>query len=470
MPVKLQNSPFGKLLTFGGISLAVIGLVAVWTSDENVPVDTSEKENTALAVPIDSQSQATSDTINEDMTRLAAQLEEVKRKIKEGNSSQPAVIKNGEIDEELLMRIVDTKVAEKLAALDNGSTNMTVNKGIDDELSGYVTFGENTTSDGTSEIDFGDTSDDVSLDGYHIGKDNSYSAESVDSGSLEWIVPVGSDDKGKDNLFSDINAAGDGLFGDNTTQNNNDKKADVIQYATLDREAVLFDALLATDMVGVVPTDGGVQSPFTFKIELGKENFATSGIHLPHLAKMRMSGYAVGEWGKSCVQGVITRATFVFEDGMISNVGASNEGGGEASKIAFVTDAYGDPCITGEKYSNLSEYASISGGLAGLGAIGSAISAQQFTTTQGTDSASQVFTGNTFKNAIGSGASTGLDAVNQAVAARYANVRDLVVAQANRVVVIHLSAQLNIDYDPNGRKVINDNFDKEVELFYEEAE
>jgi integrating conjugative element protein (TIGR03752 family) len=465
MAAKLGTSPLGKLLSMIGLVIGGIALVAVFMSDENVPTPNAPKPEGDLARVVDTSSNAASDTINEDMTRLAAQMEAVKRQNDElqkrlaANSERDSIVNGGEVDEVALSQMVDRLVAKRLG---EGSTNMVVSKGVDEELKGYVTT--NNEEDQPPKIEFGDDPSDVELDGYVIGDDV---ASPVGTDSIVWINPVGSRDKENGGLFGDIQESGGGLFGEDGEGEGEteEDKVKVIEYATLDKEAVLFDALLATDMVGVVPTDGNVQSPFPFKLELGKENFATSNIYMPHLAKMRMSGYAVGEWGKSCVQGIITSATFVFEDGVIATVS-----GDEGGKLAYVTDAYGDPCISGKKYSNLSEYASISGGLSALGAVGSAISAQQFTPTQSAGTTSQVFTGNTAKNAIGSGVSGGLDTVNQAIAARYANVRDLIVARANQVVVIHLLEQLNIDYDPNGRRVINEQFDEELEAYYEPTE
>lgn len=61
----------------------------------------------------------------------------------------------------------------------------------------------------------------------------------------------------------------------------------------------------------------------------------------------------------------------------------------------------------------------------------------------------------------------GINAINQVVAQRYANVRDIVVAPAGEYV-LNMTKQLNIDYDPNGRKLINDDFDSELEAYRED--
>jgi integrating conjugative element protein (TIGR03752 family) len=310
----------------------------------------------------------------------------------------------------------------------------------------------------------------ASLGGYVIGDEKSTSTEV----QYEWTSPIGEESSEKGLIDGFINKA-DGAFDiSKEFAGNTSTKIKSIQYATIDKEAILYDAVILTELVGVVASSSTVKSPFKFKLELGQDNLATSGINMPHLAEIRMSGYGVGEWVTSCVQGIITSATFVFSDGTISNAVIGKSGSGKSSggnnqgQIGFITDEYGSPCIKGEKYSDLAEYASVTGGLSVLAGFGSAATNAQFDTQSNASQVNKVFTGDMVKNMAGEGLESGASAINQVMAARYKNIRDLVVADAGQYVTVHLSQQLNIDYDPNGRKILNQNFDVELSEYYEQ--
>lgn len=189
----------------------------------------------------------------------------------------------------------------------------------------------------------------------------------------------------------------------------------------------------------------------------------TSNIKLPQIRTMRMSGFVVGEWSTSCVKGYITSATFVFADGMISTVGSSEN---EAERLGYITDEYGEPCIQGDKYSSLNEYAAIHGGLSSLSSVASALSNAQFDTEDSLGGATQVFNGSQTKLAIGDGVSGGLTAISDTIAARYANVRDFVIARPETVIV-QLNKAIPIDYDTSGRKILNERFEQQLQEYYE---
>lgn len=463
MSTVLNNSPALKL---AGVAVIVIGSVMLFSMGSDESVGSSSSSNEAKA-GVQSKSvdpeklQAEKDTASQDRIRLSAQLQALMdevRTLKGQIAAKQSSTSNVAIDESEVEAIAKRVLTERDTrdAVSSSSTGMNVGNDIDSELEGYV-LGDDVVEE-KPNIDFGEVSNNentVGLSGYSVG------AESVGQESVEWVLPADSEDS--NGLFDEFLSKKDEL---NFTESSEEKKENnFVQYATLDKEAILYDAVLLTDLVGVTAYSGAVTSPYYFKLELGRDNIMTSGINLPHVAQMRMSGYAVGEWSKSCVAGTITSATFVFDDGTIHSVGST--GGAQGQGIGYISDPYGSPCITGEKYSDLMEYASVNGGLSALAAIGEGLSSAQFDTLDSASGLQQAFTGSQGELAVGEGLSGASTAFSNVIAKRYENTRDLVIANSGQYVVVQLTQQLAIDYDPNGRKILNENFESDLEEFYE---
>jgi len=119
---------------------------------------------------------------------------------------------------------------------------------------------------------------------------------------------------------------------------------------TIPKNATIFNAYLATALVGRVPTGNSLNQPYRFKIISGVGGVSSNSFQLPsEVATMTFTGVASGDWGLSCARGKIDSVTFTFNDGEIVTQNGSGGNG-----IGWISNEYGDPCITGEKVSNSS--------------------------------------------------------------------------------------------------------------------
>ena len=465
MSTVLQNSPALKLAGIVVAIVAVVGVFSALSSDDDAIVTADSKpDHIQKAKPVKADPDA-QDTAAQDRARISAQMAQMLNRVDELEKlaqqvGSPVGDSSDDIEGEKISQLIEQKIQEKygLSLPSEGSTSMWVGQSSDEVLSDYVVAEEADAEQGQGEplpqnINFSDDAG-ASSGEFSVGAFTS-------SNDVEWVMPA---DAKEDGLFESFSKEKERInFGESKEEKEKDK---FVQYATIDKEAILYDAVVLTELVGVTPYSGKVTSPYYFKIELGRENLMTSGIHLPHIAQMRMSGYAVGEWTTSCVQGVITSATFVFEDGTISSVGATEseaQGGG----IGYLTDPYGSPCIKGRKYSDLMEYAAVAGGLAGLASIGEGCANAQFDVSETANGLQQAFTGNSGELAVGEGLSGASNATAEVIAKRYENMPDLVIAPPGQYVVVQLTQQLEINYDPEGRKILNDNFESDLAEYYE---
>lgn len=475
MAGKLLSSPALKLSGYVGAAvLFFFGGSYLFTSEPEVGKSTNGSQSSQKDTDVDQGPTAGSEpgALTNDVRQLYARFnelqsennqlkDELKDFKKNSVTNNTPVEGQNNISEEQIENMVAKLVSEQVKG-ELGTSNMNVDQTTDDALLDFGSLNDENKRKGAG----------VTLDGYKVStQSNGVGQKSSNEDSIEWIVPEGVESSEEGGLSGFLSEAKDTIPFNNAKSEEQRRKEQLIQYATIDADAILFGAISLNALIGVTPTDGSVQSPFQFKVELGQENLATSGVYMPDIALMRFSGYAVGEWATGCVEGRITSATFVFNDGAIASITPVDPmkggGGGKNNSIGYLSDRHGTPCIKGEKHSTLLEYASITGSLSGLSAIGEGLSNAQFDIDKTSTGLTQAFTGNQLELAVGDGLSGGINAINQVVAQRYANVRDIVVAPAGEYV-LNMTKQLNIDYDPNGRKLINDDFDSELEAYRED--
>ncbi|MAD89072.1 MAG: hypothetical protein CMK64_05165 [Pseudoalteromonas sp.] len=446
--MRLKNNPS---LALGAIVAVVIVLSLSFSSDEETIIQ--KKEENTTKVYVKDKDDAASDNAAEVRSALSSQIQQLQTQLQVMQTQ----LNDFEKKHQSLSSVVEAQDEGEMhyqIATDNESllvrdpNNPNVNQPFSSTVSTLEDSEEKTPL--------------VSIDGvpnYKYDNGTSDYAESDDP--ILWI----GEDKGFLEPLKSVIGGGSPIDFSSQSQKKSEPTG-VVPYATIDPEAILLDAFVYDVLIGISPNQTGLIEPYKFKLELSNENLMTSGIKLPEIEKMRMSGYAVGEWSTSCVRGYITSATFVFNDGRIFSVGSSSGEGKNPEHLAYITDSYGSPCLAGKKYSSLLEYASIHGSLKALSSIGEGISNAQFTNVEGANGFEQVFTGDQTKLALGSGLSGGFDAISQTVAARYANVRDLVVAK-HESVIVQLTKAIEIDYDANGRKILNTDFNEELEKYYE---
>lgn len=231
-----------------------------------------------------------------------------------------------------------------------------------------------------------------------------------------------------------------------------DKEERLIKAYTVPDNATLIGSISMTAMLGRIPINGQVVDPYPFKVIVGEENLSSNGIHIPGVTGIIMTGIAKGDWTLSCVSGEITSMTFTFEDGAITTI---PEPGGQSKKpIAWFSDRNGVPCITGDRITNAASFLTQRVALSTASAYAAAAAQSQFTTqTNATGGMTSGLTGDVNTAAKNSAVSSGLNEITDWLDARQESSFDAVYVQPGTELAIHITDELRIDYDPEGRKV-----------------
>ena len=214
-----------------------------------------------------------------------------------------------------------------------------------------------------------------------------------------------------------------------------------------------------TPLIGRVPNRASsVPDPFRFKLITGADNLATNGLRIPGIDNIVWTGWAIGVRENSCVRGYIDTITYTFQDGRIQTITSGKSKGGSSNQnLGYITDPWGKPCIRGTLISNASDYLMDRGGAAFLAAIAEAAAASQVTVQSNSDgSMSQLVTGNTGEFVASKGVSGVAKEIADYVRERSVNAFDVVYVPSGIQVQLFVEQQINIDYDPNGRKLAYD--------------
>lgn len=282
------------------------------------------------------------------------------------------------------------------------------------------------------------------------------SAVGVVPAALTWVAPLG---QGREDssLVEHLNrVTGRGRGGLPSSE----PPAPVPVY-TVPRNATLMNATAMTALVGRVPVGAQVTDPYSFKVILGTDNLAANGLEIPEVAYAVASGQAVGDWTLGCVRGDLRSITFVFTDGTIRTVPkAENVYEGNAQNrdivIGELSDEFGNPCLVGERISNASTYLAQRIGVATAAAAAEAAAASQTTQITTFDSGGagvgSVVTGDVGEYILGQALADGSLEIARWLDERQAQQFDAIYVDPGATVSLHITEQLEIDYDPTGRR------------------
>lgn len=224
---------------------------------------------------------------------------------------------------------------------------------------------------------------------------------------------------------------------------------------TLPQNSTLIGSVAMTALLGRIPLNGSVTDPYPFKVLIGRDNLTANGIELPDIEGAVISGSATGDWTLSCVRGSLTSITFVFRDGTIRTLPAEGDktGSGTEGNIGWLSDPHGLPCIPGERKSNAAEYIGSQFLLAGSSAAAQALANNQTTSTVEDGSVTTALTGDSGQYVLGQALGGGLKESADWFKQRYGQMFDAIYVPPGQAVAIHITRQLAIDYDPDGRRV-----------------
>ncbi|WP_063664929.1 hypothetical protein [Aliivibrio fischeri] len=226
-----------------------------------------------------------------------------------------------------------------------------------------------------------------------------------------------------------------------------------IPYATIPLGAKFVNSKNLTALVGLVPLGSDVIDPYPFAIRVGSKNLATNGLSIDGIAHMEFYGVAKGEYTNSCVRGYITAMTYTFQDGTIRTLTTENTKRGIDDFLGYITNSEGSPCIQGTVSSDIPEYMSIKSIMASVEAFGAAYADAQTETFTSADSATSVVNGNTTKYAAGEAVREGVASGGEIIDTLYSNAFVSIWVPNNERIDVTVTRQLNLDYDPMGRKL-----------------
>ena len=241
---------------------------------------------------------------------------------------------------------------------------------------------------------------------------------------------------------------------DSNTSHGNNQQTVIDPRYTIFADSILNDAITLTALNGRVPKDGDINDPSPFKVIIGSDNLAANGFSIPNLKGMLMSGIVYGDKMLSCVRTKIKRATYIFEDGRGITF-PRNASSNSNAILGYLTDAYGNPCIKGQYFTNEPEQLKKSF-LAGLatGAANAYAAAQTSTRTNADGSSTLNVSGDKLKYLAGVGLAGGTNNVVERLEKERFDSWDSVVVPSGIRVAVHLEQTLELDQTSIQRRVV----------------
>ena len=326
--------------------------------------------------------------------------------------------------------------------------------------------------------------------GFDIGDSKDNLSNINQTSDVIWVTDVTNRKKSPlssntDPLRSEHGSAssGFGLFdelskkvSDNSVVVDSDKKEKSIPAFTIPNPTVLTRAISLTPLVGRVPKgdDHLVWAPFQVLFMIEKPNLTSNGHQLdPSMGKMLGTATCVGDLLASANACYINVLTYIFPDGTIATAKVDDSSKGNSSSstdqnfkgLGYITDAFGNPQIGGDRKSSLGIRIAMSGVTAAVTAYGGALS--QASTVQSNNGAGSIIQQVTDANnySIGQAVNGAGQAANKEWEDASKNMFDYIYTNNFNPVTKKLkrfnmviTQQLNFDYNKNGRKLSYDIF------------
>ncbi len=274
----------------------------------------------------------------------------------------------------------------------------------------------------------------------------------IASADTDWLTPhIGSMQTGL--LDSDLETL-DGQLGLSSFEDLNGAP-----HLTIPATTTLLGATALTALVGRIPIRGQLQDPWRFKVLVGADNLASNGHRIPYLAGMLLAGTARGDLSLSCVSGNIDTATFIFADGTIQTSRKSANPESPFTGLGWISDEFGNPCISGELKSNALQYLAQATLVNTTKATAEAIANAQSETSTNPDTGEQTtsIVGDIDQFVAGYATKESLTTVADWLNDRQLNSFDAIYVPAGLTVAVHIEEAIHIDQNPSARKVRNFN-------------
>jgi integrating conjugative element protein (TIGR03752 family) len=230
--------------------------------------------------------------------------------------------------------------------------------------------------------------------------------------------------------------------------------------------SILANSMAITSLVGKIYLDNDIVNPRLFKVLVGRENLTANFHELPmEIEGMIFEGYATGEFTTRCVYGDLIAATFIFSDGSVQSFYPGDPGSRPQRnaeplrRLGYISDPYGNPCVSGRLITDAPEYLGTSFLLSGAAAYSRALKLAETQTRDrfnqdgdliGTD---RVLNGDVNRYAAAAALSGATDKSIEWLDQRYRISTDVIYAPAGQRVDLHIQQELRLDKRPSQRQV-----------------
>ncbi|GLO64073.1 integrating conjugative element protein [Vibrio sp. MACH09] len=245
-----------------------------------------------------------------------------------------------------------------------------------------------------------------------------------------------------------------------------DKAFDATQRAgspvySLHRGSVLSNAVSLTALMGRIPINGMVTSPYPYSMVVGADNLLANGFTLPDLQGAIVTGTVTGDWSLSCVRGVVESIDFIRTDGTIlsypqEQTSLSSNFDGENVKtddLGFLADPNGNPCLSGIKISNAPQYLTTQGLLDAAQAAANAVAISQKTISVEGNTTTSSITKDATTNAIAEAGAATASTVSDYIRQRMGSTFDIVYVQPGIKAAIHLRKPVTLSIPDSPTRV-----------------
>ncbi len=215
---------------------------------------------------------------------------------------------------------------------------------------------------------------------------------------------------------------------------------------TIPANAILFDAVALTALIGRVSATAGQYEPLPVKVLVGRDNLAANGHRIPGLRGALLSGVAHGDWTLGCISVRLDEISFLFADGTIRHVAEQG--------LAWLSDPRGAPCLPGRRITTAARGAvrelllGVADGYAGAVARGET---QEIVSDSG--SVLSALSGDAQRYAAAGALQGALRRLRQFVEQRYSDGLDAIYAPPGSLVAVHIAKRIDLDYEPLGRRL-----------------
>ena len=218
----------------------------------------------------------------------------------------------------------------------------------------------------------------------------------------------------------------------------------------------IVDATALTALVGRLPVDGHIESPWRFKLLSKARNITSRGHRVPGLKGMIWSGVAYGDLTLSCVSATVDTVAYVYDDGVVHTQKTPPNPDDITSGIGWLSDDRGNPCIPGDLKTNAPAVIARGVTAGTLSGLARGYAEAQTTRRSGSEGeTTTTITGDAEDYALANAVAGAVEESNAWFRRRLGQSFDAIYVPAGKTVVIHIEQQVNLDRPADLRRLVH---------------